>query len=318
MSISTYLKFIFLLTFSSFTYSVLVKVDTLFNKGQTLTLLSESHEPHLSDQEQLKQCTETLIQRDNRMQHLHVLIEKPTTLTSFFGQQPKVTTHLESELTTKLQRTTFENVEIRCISNAALYLLQAGINQKTICPGIRYDSAQKTCQIGAITFNDLTTELLQQQGQVKYTEDLLPKTPDAQNTWNELMNEIQKNYHQLTQIIGENNLQKSLILEQSNRFSTEKLKKLRETLFNAISAASVPLLDAHIVNRIFCLSPIPNITLIAGFYHIRSITSILRNCGFQFGSSYGAIPSGITPIAPLELNRLGLFNPRPKTKCIIL
>lgn len=294
------------------TRAFLTSGTELQKENQTVCLLSENHEKNPADPEQLETLKEILQTLDKDQQSRHVLIETPASICSFFESTQKVTSHLASTLEKlSLQNTTVENIEIRCISNAALYILQKRTDPKTISPEIRFNSCKKECTINTITFNDLKEELKEQEQIEKIIKKHIPDTEEASETLNDLLGEIKRNYQLLLEKLKQHNASDDiLILDQA------KIDTNRQELYDAISKASVPLLDLYVLYRILSLQDIPHLILIAGGYHVDEANTSLKEMGFHFQRNRGRNTQNESkPLSPEDLHVL--FN-QNRTKCTIL
>ncbi len=233
-----------------------------------------------ADQDQLTVMKDNLIQRDAESgKQLRVFIETPARLCNFFIQ-PKVTTHLRDALEeASLSRTEIQDVEIRCVSGAANYILQPELDPHTISSGLEYNAQKSHCTIDEVTFKSLEEEFSRyinhlQEAQKGYSnhavqEIFTEKLEYAQSEYNALKNDIKTYKIDLDDTILE--VSKRLY---ANRPADED--DPRQLLFQRILHIFEPLFELYIFHQILISREISEIVVIAGSWHIQSIRSMLR------------------------------------------
>ncbi len=268
-----------------------------------------------ADQDQLTVMKNNLIQRDAESgKQLRVFIETPARLCNFFSDS-KVTMNLAEVLKeASLRKTEIQDVEIRCVSGAALYMLQSHLDPNHLHSGSRYNAQECWCAIDQVTFNDVKKEFYAylnylQEARNSYSEDTIKKIFDekltqAQEDYKELENDL-KSYK-----IGldENILQVSKRLYANN--PNDKLGS-RHTLSTRIFHVFDPLLELYIFHQILTSREIPEIVVIAGADHTRSVMSMLRTLRVKRVRSCGRIDSNVlekADVAALDKKDLDFFE----------
>jgi len=258
---------------------VLIKLDRLSVNipgctTQKMVLLSEQHNVSLgsTDRMQLSTLEDVALKKDKEALSLSrcILIETPCMSRPF-----KVTTYLQQKLSACKNITT-RNIEIRCIANAACYMLSN--NPYEINPELESQSADKKVKIGDLTFSDLHKEFEDYQRIIRtwldndtvthkeLTESLLPK----------LMSE----YEDFNNALKYGKIEQSNPILQVSKDMLHDKPRERSSLASWISSIYSRLFELYILKCI-CSSPQTHITLIAGQDHSDTIRSLLIGMGSE-------------------------------------
>lgn len=277
-------------------HAVLVQLDELRGPdGQTIRLLSEIHRTSEADQKQLAAMQASLTKRDARegAKPLQILVETPCEL-ALSNRPDKVTTHIQDIVErSRLRKTEVQDVEIRCISAAAVFIFQHA-DPGTIPPEWQYNAQEVRCVVGEITFEDLKQEFdyyvdYLQQVQQKRTDDTVKeifneKLEAAQADYQELLNDLQEYQIDL----------KSSVLAVSKRLYARKsvTDDPREIIYNRIFHVFDSLFELYIFHKILDAQKTAEVAVIAGACHIQSVKSMLINLKAQWRGSRGKVSSG--------------------------
>ena len=141
-------------------HAVIVTADFIRNllpelAAKKIILYGDRHERAPEDLEQLNALTQSLIKRDREStEQTLVLIEQ----TPGVPADDSVISNLAHTLT-DCAHTVVKNVEMRCFTGAARYLLNPDKDPSMLCPDTFYDSGYARCVAGDTTFGDVDDEI---------------------------------------------------------------------------------------------------------------------------------------------------------------
>jgi len=315
-----------LLLLVSSLHTVIIKIDHLRGtipelESKKFIFYSDVHQQNCPQDEEQLDALEQIFIKKNRgnPEPMHILVEQPTWI-NWFQSYPKITPHLKERLK-NCQKTEVENIEIRCVGNAAHYVLNPHINPFDLpsyfSPAdIEFRTPDASCTPEDITFNDLLQEF------DHYNQLIL--------NWKESTSEIVKHaiqrhfdlmlsdYQDLCETLQTLNISlEQKILDVSKEwYHAQPIN--REGLTKRIDIIFKHLFELHIIKRIFSLETAKIIALIAGAAHTETIRSILLDMGNKQTASYG-IPyfqqsQELIPLKPYYLEPSLEYN----TYCQIL
>lgn len=260
-----------LLMFEMQCYAILAQLDHHVTKqGQNIYVFHEFHHPITEkDHEQLTSMTRALEVRSRQStKPLHLLVEVPSLLTQTRNGSDKVTAGIINTIHS-MPSITASNVEMRCISLAALYLLSRSnnaLNQENQLAQERYNAGNRWCTLGDITFDSVLQELdrykpIVDDGFSHFPQARLQIVPQKI----EKLNGYQRIYEGTMRQYSIN--PQTRIIELSKQLSSSELgQQKRDGLYQSIDDLCNCLFDLCALRCLDYRSP-SDIALIAGALH---------------------------------------------------
>jgi len=310
------LQFLFLCLsfFYNHIQSVLVKAEKLtspdFNghPKQFYLYYNVHNTPHTSiDFEQLSAMQSILAKREQEeSDQLHILLEQPPSGVKLSDQKLAITTDL-AKCIKDLRHTTVENAEIRCVSNAAAFLLRETTNPCTVYPKLVFDTARKRCFVGDITVADLINEYDNCWQEIHQLRSSL--SPKLGNVLYGEVCILNKEYERLKNKIKELRLrpEDNFFALAKQIYTKEELHQVRYQLLSAISTPFDHLFELYLFKRMIELNT-SKIAVIASVIHTQFLKQMLEQAGakrrifYTNGYSRGGRPILLMP------QQLNLFD----------
>lgn len=243
----------------------------------TFLFFSEEHQPlSQKDQDQFDRFKGHLLELGRTGESVSLLVERPCFVE--FSPYRSITKDYEQAVAST--NVTAENIEIRCVANAAALLLRRDQNPYTIMPEISSTSKDSQCVVGKVTFNDLFEEYRKYAQVVVPWASTFPKT--GCNDVGTCFSEMEEKYKKFSQKIANLGINsEDRILETSQQlYSSEKNRRNRQSLALLNSNLYSRMLELHTLKHMLSLAQ-KKIMLIAGAEHVDNITSMLVGMGYQ-------------------------------------
>lgn len=266
--------------------AVLIRFDyvrTTDNKH--VYVFFERHNPASRvDVLQLTTLSRALLMRDSRkMPQLHLMIEVPSLLAQIRSPERKVT-HNMIERVRHCPSISAEDVEIRCVSLAAEYML--GLSKQEIEDGAflqdRFNAGNTWCCAGDITFEDVLGECISQEADIGADLDRFsfirsfywPKRDEIHTCEKELRRFLEKHSINTQERIAD-------FIKRVSGLDSSFIKLMLMTL---LSTYSSHLFDLHLMRKIL-LSTCSCQMVVVGAAHAQWLCSALEKIGASYQTS---------------------------------
>jgi hypothetical protein len=282
--------------------------------GCKVFLDGDIHVPSTSNFPQAAKV-DALLQREDliSLRKLHVLFEQPDDI--YCEQEGFLTSFKKLSEQTIFTQTTIENIEQRCISSAAQYLLSENTTLEEIQElslDLYTNSCDRICYIYSVSFQDvlyeftLLQEKLAQLFHSYQSDDVITKLYEdklkfAERACELLKKELKKNNINLGSPI------RTLIELYGER------PPYADKISASITDTFSPLLDLFIFYKILSSQKNEDFIVITGDDHTWSVQTLLIGMGGEVVNH-----SWSSRKQPLTLNQLDIFNKRHRCCCTLL
>lgn len=245
----------------------------------------ERHNPASRvDELQLTTLSRALLMRDSRkMPQLHLMIEVPSLLAQVRSPEKKVT-HNVIESVRHCSSISAEDIEIRCVSLAAEYML--GLSKQEIEDGAflhdRFNAGSTWCCAADVTFEDVLAEYSSQEAGIGADLDRFsfirtfywPKRDEIHTREKELRRFFEKHSINTQERIAD-------FIKRVSGLDSSFIKLMLMTL---LSAYSSHLFDLHLMRKIL-LSTCSYRMIVVGAAHAEWFCSALEKIGASYQTS---------------------------------
>ncbi len=281
---------------------VIMRVDTeIVGKNKVVTYLSDDHVQVPEEQDQLNGILSFLQQREKTNDSTHFLIEQPSWLADIFGCGSQVLFHLPKyieQATPHLTLTTFENLEMRHLANAACNILTFPVPyQLNPYKKQKIDTMQKA--LGQITFQDVLDDFVQikellatyflQQGDSVMADIYATHIKRADKYYETFLQQMKKD-----EISPD-----TFVLKYAKKNCLTKKEPLAVAILDTFSS----FFDLHATHKILT-SEHKNLVMVAGSWHTQRTRDALQN--FNVSSLYSAgktVSINQKPITPAQIQQ---------------
>lgn len=280
--------FSIILFFSSLSLdAVLVRVDFVSVPGKkTITLYFDQH-GLAEDQEQLIDFTQSVKTWtiNNPSKELHILLETPPDL---YKQQfgANVLSYI-TDTVKEVLRVQVEDIEIRCVSHAALFILQGSDD---VHPKDIYRVGDCSCVLGKVTLSGVIEEYLQLESTLKKSYQQFDSDTKINEVFSYSMQKANDKYTELIHLIKTRNIElKQPLYSYVGSLGYDRCEELERVVTDMFC----PLVDLHIFHRILMLKDSKRIVVIAGGMHAFSVRYLLQSIDGQLEASFGDLDDSI-------------------------
>ena len=279
-----------LLVCSSMTQAVIIRVAYLKNtmpelKAEKFVFFSDYHVPMPADEEQLDALTQVLLKRDKESdQDMHILVEQPAGTPFHYSVMGHIRDRLKNCVHTQVQ-----DVEMRCFTGAACFMLNPERNPHSICPDIFYETSSRACCVNTVSMQEIDIEVNEYKDQIDAWMQTLP--PHYASVVRIFQSEFDGCLRDYRRACSVHNITPESNILRLSRMLYQKDPAARERLYKRIDDLSSVLFDMHILKSIFSLKTPHIIGLVTGAWHASRVLGKLERMGNQviacYGSSYG-------------------------------
>lgn len=282
----SFLIFSFLLYCPAMQASI-ISVDYVKNtmpelKAKKFVLFGDDHIDRPIDKQQLAALTQVLLKKDrDGDQKIYILVEQP-------AGTPLCASVINSICFpfNEYSHIIIENIEMRCATGAACYMLNPAKNPHGISLNTVYNSAYSTRGVSDIIMRDVDAEIDSFKRQFDtWAQTLSPKYyAQAIHIHAQEYDKYLQDYKRgcaLCNLTPETNvLDASKLLYETNPIN-------RKYLYEALDELSAMLFDMHILKSVLSLKTPAIIALIAGTYHTTQLLGGLERMGNKVIARYG-------------------------------